>query len=65
MRLVYKNDGKEVRVGDETSKGKVEYFKPPTSPASSGKVLVREEGGVREYYVGIINAEWVEREDRV
>lgn len=71
MRLVYKATGEEVKVGDvvTTSRGEkcvVKYFRPPHSPASSGKVSVRLKGTSfeMEYYVGVIGAEWIEREDR-
>lgn len=73
MRLVYiegPNKGQEVKVGDIVVKDncslKVVYFRKPTSPASSGKVTVRD-GKARheqEFYVSIIGAEWIEREDR-
>lgn len=50
---------------------RVLYFRPPHSPASSGKVTVRvltgedeAEGHEREFYVGIIGAEWINRTDR-
>lgn len=73
MRLVYTKDGSEVKVGDEVvveyRREKecfvVEYFRKPHSPASSGKVTVRNEEGLScEFYVSIIGAEWIEREDR-
>ena len=72
MRLVYKATGKEVKVGDvvTTSKGEkceVTYFRPPHKPSSSGKVTVQFEGSnsSMEYYVSVIGAEWIEREDRM
>ena len=71
MRLVYKANGKEVKVGDmvTTSRGEkceVTYFRQPHSPSSEGKISVRFEGNSfdREYYVSVIGAEWIEREDR-
>lgn len=70
MRLVYEATGKEVKVGDKATlkdgeQVTVTYFVKPHSPASSGKVTVRtEDGGNREYYVSIIGAKWIEREDR-
>lgn len=71
MRLVYKATGEDVKVGDvvTTSKGKkceVKYFRPPHKPSSSGKVTVRFEDSDfnMEYYVSVIGAEWIEREDR-
>jgi hypothetical protein len=47
----------------------VECFRPPHKPSSSGKVTVREtfaggESVTHEYYVGVIGATWIEREDR-
>lgn len=67
--------GKPVKVGDvavlsDGSTVKVTGFREPTSPASSGRVSVKsiqwahEDDFGREYYVGVIHAEWIEREDR-
>jgi hypothetical protein len=76
MRLVYSEPLKhgeivEVQVGDNVSVGsedepaEIWYFRPPHKPASSGKVTVKyPSGGAAEYYVGVIGAEWIEREDR-
>lgn len=80
MRLVYTNEpyvpselqGKEVQVGDNarTFRGErceVAYFRPPRTPASSGKVTLKftkDDIGM-EYYVSVIGAQWIEREDRV
>lgn len=71
MRLVYKATGEEVKVGDvvTTFRGKkceVKYFREPHKPSSEGKVTVKEEGSsfCMEYYVSVIGAEWIEREDR-
>ncbi|KLR58010.1 hypothetical protein OX89_09355 [Diaphorobacter sp. J5-51] len=48
----------------------VTYFTKPHKASSEGKVQVTYKGEEesttsREYYVGIIGAEWIEREDRV
>ena len=77
MKLIYtlphgKNIkvGQEVKVGDKalTFRGEpvtVEYFVPPHKSGSSGKVTVKDtEGNMREYFVGVIDAEWIDREDR-
>lgn len=71
MRLVYKETGKEVKVGDKVTLhdgviAVVTYFREPTSPASSGKVNVLVQGAEYEdeFYVGVIGAKWIEREDR-
>ena len=70
MKLVYKSNGQEVKVGDtiKTNSGEsviVKYFAKPHKPASSGKITVQHtDGGQREYYVGVIGAEWIDREDR-
>ena len=66
MKLVYEGTTREVKVGDEVTLGDgetvtVTYFRPPHKPSSSGKVSV---DGNREYYVSVIGAEWIEREDR-
>lgn len=73
------NKGQEVKVGDVVvlrngDKAKVHYFAKPHKPSSSGKVSINrmyERNGARlinnsteEYYVGVIGAEWIEREDR-
>jgi hypothetical protein len=71
MRLVYTATGKPVAVGDVvTVSGEaaaVTYFRPPHKASSSGHVTVSfgpETGGSSEFYVGVIEAEWIEREDR-
>lgn len=72
MKLVYTATGKPVTVGDivtlrDNVKAKVAYFRPPHSAASSGKVTVqfsKDSLDTREYYVSVINAEWIDRDDR-
>ena len=72
MRLVYESSGKEVKVGDvvhlDSGAYTVYSFSEPHKPASSGKVFIRpisnENGFSSEYYVGVIGAKWIEREDR-
>ena len=78
MRLVYRSGreygaraGKEVAVDDVIDLGhgelvKVDHFWPPHKPASSGFVMTKtvSTGRFAEYYVGVIGAEWIEREDR-
>lgn len=70
MRLIYKQSGEEVKVGDpiclDGQDGKVTYFREPHKAQSSGKVTVRMNGSVyeEEYYVGIINAHWTDRGGR-
>jgi len=77
MKLVYTlPHGKEIKVGQEVKVGDkvltfrgelvtVEYFVPPSKPSSSGKVTVKDDCGInREYYVAVIDAEWINREDR-
>lgn len=72
MRLIYKNTGAEVKVGDIVDLGKgeiveVTYFRPPHKSSSSGKVCVATVNSNRtsEFYVGVIGAEWIDREDRL
>lgn len=73
MRLVYKDTQKEVKVGDicklkDGTECMVNYYRKPQSPASSGKVTVQfgeDRFNTMEYYVGVIGAEWIEREDRM
>ena len=72
MKLVYEASGKEVQVGDtvhlDGNAYTVWHFDKPHKPASSGKVFIRpisnENGFSAEYYVGVIGAKWIEREDR-
>ena len=71
MRLVYKDTGKAVEVGDIVDLGRgemvsVRYFREPHKAASSGHVSVTTVNSDRsaEYYVGVIGAVWVDREDR-
>jgi hypothetical protein len=73
MRLVYNDYGNEVKIGDvvtlrDGEKATVEFFREPHKPASSGKVNVTVRHGdhenTAEYFVGVIGAKWIEREDR-
>lgn len=70
-QLVYKSDGQEVKVGDKIKDKdhagvwEVTYYRYPSSPASEGKVSVNTpNGGIREYYVSVIGAHWINRTDR-
>lgn len=73
MKLVYMETQKPVRVGDVVTVNgeifEVEYFREPHSPASSGKISLtkrmRSGDFNREYYVSVVGAEWIEREDRL
>lgn len=71
MRLVYKETQQEVKVGDvfinkDGDALKVTYFKEPHKSSSGGKVSVEINGGPgeMEYYVSVIGAKWIEREDQ-
>lgn len=70
MKLVYKYTNKPVLVGDTVkvwgNPACVDDFQPPDKPDSAGKVKVTFllTGEKWEFYVTIIGAEWVEREDR-
>lgn len=71
MKLVYTKTQVEVKVGDiitedDGTQLKVEHFRQPHKPSSSGKVTVSCEGEnyQMEYFVGVIGAEWIEREDQ-
>lgn len=68
-KLVYKDSGKEVKVGDvvtlfDGSVGVITYFRPPHKEESSGKISVRLDGRPfdSEYYAGVIGAEWIKQE---
>ena len=72
MRLVYTETGLPVKVGDKIMDDEsglaltVDFFRPPHKPASSGKISLRDDQGhCREFYVGVIDAKWIEREDQV
>ena len=70
MRLIYKETKEEVKVGDKVRTGRgeevtVTHFARPHKPASSGKVSVAGDKFNAEYFVGVIGAEWIEREDRL
>ena len=71
MRLVYETNGNEVKVGDKTATFRddtveVIYITKPHKPSSTGRVGVRfiNEQHTVEFFPGVINAEWIEREDR-
>lgn len=71
MRLIYIKTGEEVVIGDQVTLRdgevvRVAYFRPPHKASSSGKVSVEGllGGPQSEYYVSVIGAEWVDREDR-
>lgn len=64
MRLIHKDTGKDVQVGDKvvTFRGKnavVVEFSKPHKPASSGHVIT----DLGRHYVGVYGLEWIERED--
>ena len=72
MELVYEKTGDPVKVGDLVTlrsgeELKVVYFREPHKPSSSGKVSVenQSDGGYSmEYYVSVIGAHWINREDQ-
>jgi hypothetical protein len=71
MRLIYTKTGQEVRMGDTVHVDNTPYFvwmfQVPHKPSSSGKVFLRSMDEMHrgtEYYVGVIGAEWIEREDQ-
>lgn len=65
MKLIYKETGVPVQVGDEVTingiSARIESCPEPHKPASSGRVYLSNGAN---YYVTVIGAEWVEREDR-
>jgi len=75
MKLVYTKTETEVKVGDVVNIGEedevenveVIHFREPHKSSSSGKVSVKyvDHDWSREFYVSVIGAEWIEREDRV
>ena len=71
-RLVYEETGIEVKVGDEVTthdgeKVTVDCFAPPHKASSQGKVNVtfcKDKSWSQEFYVGVIGAKWINRDDR-
>lgn len=77
MRLVYRDNGNEVKIGDiiyldgdgreEDECVKVMSIEKPHKPSSTGRVYVQQSGFSmqRSYFPSVIGAEWIEREDHV
>jgi hypothetical protein len=74
MKLVYKGTGEPVAIGDDViidtqpRRYVVAHFVKPHKPGSSGLVTLFPKGNPRaaqEFYVSVIGAEWIEREDRL
>ena len=71
MELVYKETGLPVNTGDVVTLSggqvvEVTYFRKPHKPESQGKVSVardKDDCGM-EYYVNVIGAHWINREDQ-
>lgn len=69
MKLIYKQPfGKLVQIGDKVTltghEMTVESFEKPHKPDASGRVVVTDGANSNRYYVSVIGAEWIEREDR-
>lgn len=73
MILVYTKNKTPVYVGDKVEIDdepyEVKFFSKPHKPSSSGKVTMSPPGfndfeHDREFYVNIIGAEWINREDQ-
>ena len=73
MRLIYLSNNEEVKQGDIVEirgiKHKILDLPPPHKPSSSGHVYVQRftdtsSRDVNRYYVGVMGAKWIEREDR-
>ena len=69
MKLVYSINNDPVQLGDlvtlsDGTEVKIHYFRKPHKPESSGKVTVQEHGTTREYFVSVIGAKWIDREDQ-
>lgn len=73
MILVYKDTGHTVQKGDIVDFGEgdyvVQHFFKPHKPSSEGKVTVYRRFKdpfeyAREFYVSVIGAVWIDREDR-
>lgn len=73
MNLIYTKDKTPVNVGDKVEIDgqllEIKFFSKPHKASSSGKITVapvgtEEFGNDREFYVNIIGAEWINREDQ-
>ena len=70
MNLIYNHNQKPVEVGDiielDDMIVKVRYFREPHKPSSSGKMSVDVLGvvGESEFFVGVLGAQWINREDQ-
>jgi len=73
MQLVYEDTQKPVRIGDtvrlrDGEFWQVHYFPTPHKSSSQGKVtlvtLTRAPLGVQEFFVSVIGAKWIDREDQ-
>lgn len=71
MKLVYEKTGLPVVVGDQivTSlrqlKGMIVRIIPPHKPSSTGRVVVMDaDGWEHEFFPGVVDAHWIDREDR-
>lgn len=70
MKLVYNENLEQVRVGDkgtllDGSEYTITDIRKPHSPASTGRVFLRDAEGLDHgFYPSVINATWVDREDR-
>lgn len=73
MRLIYKATGKPVTKGDVVTLDGTDFvigmLPQPHKPDSEGKVYVHVAGtddrvNMTQFYVSVIGAEWIEREDR-
>ena len=70
MKLVYKDTGIEVKIGDAATIREQEVIvtdiEEPRHAASTGRVYVKMEGFTmgRSYFPSVIGAEWVDRDDQ-
>lgn len=70
MRLVYIGTDRPVLIGDMVTLNgnlhEITHIPQPRSAASEGKLCVEPPGsnGSREFYVSVVGAQWIEREDR-
>jgi hypothetical protein len=70
MRLIYTATQAPVLIGDPVTvhgqPATVSYFRKPHKSSSEGKVSIKpaDTDTENEFYVSVIGAEWIEREDR-
>lgn len=61
MKLICKATGEPAVIGQMYAGFILKGFRPPHKPSSSGKCWTADN---REFFVGVLGLEWIDREDR-